>query len=112
MPITIDENSARRVWDRANEQLASMPAQEILKRNRVTVVCTTDDPTDSLEHHKKISSQGGFKTRVYPTFRPDKALAVDQPEAWNAWVDKLSAASNIECNNFTNFLGPAGFGSA
>src|SRR5437870_6816513 len=51
----LDENSARRVWDRANEQLASMPAQEILKRNRVTVVCTTDDPTDSLEHHKKIS---------------------------------------------------------
>ena len=99
----LDENSAQRIWDRANEQLASMPAQEILKRNRVTVVCTTDDPTDSLEHHKKIRASG-IATRVYPTFRPDKALAVDQPAAFNAWVDKLSAVSGMDCNNFANFL--------
>ena len=99
----LDENSAQRIWDRANEQLASMPAQEILKRNRVTVVCTTDDPTDSLEHHQKIA-QSGISTRVYPTFRPDKALAVDQPTAFNAWVDKLSAVSGMDCNNFANFL--------
>ena len=98
----LDESSAQRIWDRANEQLASMPTQEILKRNRVTVVCTTDDPTDSLEHHKKIRASG-ITTRVYPTFRPDKALAVDQPAAFNAWVDKLSAVSGIDCNNFANF---------
>src|SRR2546421_3192418 len=62
----LDENSAQRIWNRANEQLISMPTHEILKRNRVTVVCTTDDPTSSLEHHKKIR-ESGITTRVYPT---------------------------------------------
>jgi glucuronate isomerase len=122
----LDEDSAQRIWDRANEQLASMPAQEIIRRSRVNVICTTDDPTDSLEHHRKIRAQqeaaggsqgsgvrgqesaiggqgSGFTTRVYPTFRPDKALAVDQP-AFNAWVDKLAAASGIDCDTFANFL--------
>src|SRR2546421_12081470 len=62
----LDGSSARRIWNRANEQLISMPTHEILKRNRVTVVCTTDDPTSSLEHHKKIR-ESGITTRVYPT---------------------------------------------
>src|ERR1043166_1619876 len=50
----LDESTAKRIWDEANEKLASMPVQRILETNRVTVVCTTDDPTDSLEHHRKI----------------------------------------------------------
>ncbi len=99
----LNEESAKRIWDRANEQLASMPVSEILKRNRVVVVCTTDDPTDSLEHHQEIR-RSGLATRVYPAFRPDKALAVDQPAAFNAWVDKLSAVSGVECRNLAGLL--------
>jgi glucuronate isomerase len=52
------------------------------------VVCTTDDPADDLAHHI-ATAKAGMKTKVYPTFRPDKALAVDQPAAFNPWCDKL-----------------------
>ena len=100
----LDESTAKQIWNTANAQLADMPVAKIMHRSRVTVVCTTDDPTDSLEHHRKIRHDRKLKTRVYPTWRPDKALAVDQPVAFNAWTDKLSAASGIDCNNFANFL--------
>ena len=69
----------------------------------MTVVCTTDDPTDTLEHHQRIR-KSDLGTRVYPTFRPDKALAVDQPAAFNAWVDKLSAVSGVDCRNLAGLL--------
>ncbi len=96
----LDESTAKEIWDEANEKLASMPVQQILETNRVVVVCTTDDPTDSLEHHRRIRESATLRTRVYPTFRPDKALAVDQPTAWTAWVSKLG-----ECPTLSVFLG-------
>jgi glucuronate isomerase len=85
----LDESTAKGIWDEANEKLPDMSVQQIFESSRVSVVCTTDDPADSLEHHRKIQSAGKLKTRVYPAWRPDKALAVDQPTVWNAWVDKL-----------------------
>ena len=97
--ILLDESTAKEIWDAANEKLLSMPVHRILESNRVAVVCTTDDPTDSLEHHRKIRADGKLKTRVYPAWRPDKALAVDQPAAWNAWVDKLG-----DCGNLASFF--------
>jgi glucuronate isomerase len=96
----LDESTAKEIWDEANEKLASMPVQRILETNRVVVVCTTDDPTDSLEHHRRIRESGTLRTQVYPTFRPDKALAVDQPTAWTAWVNKLG-----DCPTLSAFLG-------
>jgi glucuronate isomerase len=95
----LNETTAKEIWDEANTKLASMPVKQILESNRVTVVCTTDDPTDSLEHHRKIRADGKLKTRVYPAFRPDKALTVDQPTPWNAWVDKFG-----DCRNLSAFL--------
>lgn len=100
----LSENTAESIWNRANEQLAAMPVHDLLTRSRVAVVCTTDDPVDTLEFHKKIREEGKLKTRVYPTFRPDKGLVVDEPETFNAWVDKLSEVSGIECGSFRNYL--------
>jgi len=100
----LNESTAKKTWDTANAALADMPVSEIMRRSRVAVVCTTDDPTDTLEHHRKIRQAGKLKTRVYPTWRPDKALAVDNLGAFNAWTDKLAAASGIDCNNFSHFL--------
>jgi len=91
----LDETTAKEIWEEANQKLASMPVHHILESNRVTVVCTTDDPTDSLEHHQKIRTDGKLKTRIYPAWRPDKALAIDQPAAWNTWVDKLGAPGTL-----------------
>ena len=86
----LDESTAKEIWEEANRQLAQMPIHKILESNRVAVVCTTDDPTDSLEHHQAIRKAGKLKTRVYPAFRPDKALALDK-----AWLGKLGAPAAL-----------------
>ena len=103
----LDEKSAPAIWERANERLAGMSTRAILRSSRVLALCTTDDPADSLEHHNGLRDQAledPQATRVYPTFRPDKALAVDQPAAFNAWLDRLSVASGIDCGRFPSFL--------
>ena len=100
----LDESTAKEIWDEANEKLQSMPVHEILRRSKVALICTTDDPTDTLEQHDKIRTGHKCPARVYPAYRPDKALTVDQPGAFNTWVDKLAAASGVECNSLQNFL--------
>ena len=97
---TLGPDTAEEIWEEANAKLADGPmsAHTILEQFKVSVVCTTDDPVDSLEHHQKIA-ESGIGTRVYPTFRPDKAIALNDIPAWNAWVDKLAAASNVDCSS-------------
>ncbi len=100
----LDETTAESIWNRANAQLAEMPVHAILTKSRVAVSCTTDDPVDPLVAHGQLRGAGNLATRVYPTFRPDKALVVDQPTVFNSWLDQLSAASGIECNGLQGFL--------
>ena len=64
----------------------------------VKVVCTTDDPVDSLEHHKKIKDDG-FEIKIFPAYRPDKAMNADDAAAFNNYVAKLEAASNTSISN-------------
>jgi glucuronate isomerase len=101
----LDERNARGVWDRANEQLAQpdLSARGILKKFGVKAVCTTDDPADDLGCHRVIAASD-METRVYPTFRPDKALNVHMPDAFNAWVDKLAGAANVDIATYTDLL--------
>jgi glucuronate isomerase len=101
----LDEASAARVWNEANQRLATpeLSCQGILKKFKVTILCTTDDPTDDLSHHRKLATSG-FTTRVLPAFRPDRALAVHQPDRFNAWVKSLAEASNTEIRDFNSFL--------
>lgn len=101
----LDESTADMVWQRANEQLAgkALRAHGILGKFGVVAVCTTDDPTDDLEYHRQIAASG-LKTKVFPTFRPDKALLVSQPDVFNDWVGKLAAAANIDISSFQDFL--------
>ena len=101
----LDESSARFVWDRANSELSreDFSAQAILRKFQVRVVCTVNDPCEDLAAHRALNpSDPGF--RIYPTFRPDPALVVHMPEAFNAWVDRLAEASKIEAASFPNFL--------
>lgn len=99
----LDESSAPRIWKAANEQLAGISARSLLKRFNVAMVGTTDDPCDDLTHHTEIASQG-YGTRVYPAFRPDKALAADRPDLLRPWIDRLQAAAGIDCSSFDGFL--------
>jgi glucuronate isomerase len=101
----LDEASAAGIWKRANEQLAdpALSARGILKKFKVKALCTTDDPADDLKHHEKIAADG-FSVRVFPTFRPDKGLAVDQPVAFNAWIARLEKTMGGSIANLHDFL--------
>ncbi len=103
--LLINEANAPRIWEEANGRLATpaLSTHGILTANRVTVVCTTDDPADTLEHHQAIA-RSSLATRVYPTFRPDKALAVNAPAVFNPWCDLLSQRSGVEVRNLPTLL--------
>lgn len=100
----LNEETAASIWDRANEQLAHMPVHRLLEQSRVAVVCTTDDPVDTLDSHRAIREEGKLKTRVYPTFRPDKALIAGQPAEFNAYLASLSEVSGSDCGSLAGFL--------
>ncbi|HYW71695.1 MAG TPA: glucuronate isomerase [Pyrinomonadaceae bacterium] len=101
----LDEESAARIWKKANAQLATpeLSAQGILKKFNVTTVCTTDDPTDDLRYHQAIAASG-LATEVLPAFRPDKALAVHAPERFNPWVESLAKAGDVDIQDLSSFL--------
>ncbi len=101
----LDENSAREIWECANSLLATdgLRVHGILRKFKVRALCTTDDPGDDLAYHKRIAGSS-LETRVYPTFRPDRALNVHQPGAFNDWLDRLAAASNVHIAGFGDFL--------
>lgn len=101
----LNEQTAPAIWEQTEAALArpEMSARGILRSQKVRALCTTDDPVDDLAWHRQCVADG-FEVGVYPTFRPDKALAVHQPEAWNAWCDRLAAAANVDVGSFAGLL--------
>jgi glucuronate isomerase len=100
---SLDESSATRIWDEANEKLASLRVHDILAMHRVRVLCTTDDPADPLDHHVAIG-KSDLPTRVYPTFRPDKALQIANPAAFRIWIEKLGTRTGSSIRTFDDLL--------
>jgi len=106
--FSIEENltpkTAKAIWNETNRLLKfdSHRPRELLKLSNVQVLCTTDDPADSLEHHKKLQSDS-FEVKVIPTFRPDAALMIDEPLIFREWVERLSQRTDIDISNFTFF---------
>ncbi len=103
--LLINERNAPEIWERANAKLRepALSVHGILTKFKVAVVCTTDDPADDLAAHRTIAASN-LATRVYPAFRPDKALAVDQPRAFNAWCDQLAARAECDVSNLGGLL--------
>lgn len=101
----LEETTAPAIWNWTLEALASdeLRPHGILRKFRVKALCTTDDPADNLAAHEKIAASG-LETRVFPAFRPDKALAVNHPDAFNAWCDRLAQASNTDIGSLADFL--------
>ncbi len=99
----LDESSARRIWDWTSEKLETLTAKAMIKKFDVRALCTTDDPTDDLRYHKQIAEEG-CHAKVYPAFRPDKAMNVHLPDLWNEWVAKLEVASGRSIGNYHDFL--------
>ncbi len=101
----LDAESAPGIWHRCNEMLASpgFSARELLRKMGVRLVCTTDDPADTLEHHRKIREEV-TDIVVLPTFRPDAAMALDDPAQWNAYLDRLGNVAGIDIRSYDSLL--------
>jgi glucuronate isomerase len=93
------------IWERTAERLAQpdASARGFMLRSRVRLVCTTDDPVDALEAHRKVAAEG-FAVRMLPTWRPDKALAIDRPAFWNDWLDRLASAAGMPVRSYDDLL--------
>lgn len=87
----------------AKLQTNEFSARNLMRRYNVEVVCTTDDPTDSLEYHLALQKEG-FGIKVLPTWRPDKVMAVENPQAYRLYVEKLEEVSGINISNFSDLI--------
>ncbi len=90
----LNEESCERIWNKCNECLAKpeFRAQELIKRSNVEIICTTDDPIDTLEYHKELQ---GFSTKILPTFRPDKAVEIGK-ETFIPYIEATGVKSYDE----------------
>ncbi|MCM3772545.1 glucuronate isomerase [Priestia aryabhattai] len=101
----LNEQTAPFIWEKANEKLRSgkFGARDLITRSNVKVICTTDDPTDSLDYHMKLRDVQDFETQVLPSFRPDKGLEINQ-EGFKSWIAKLQDCSHHSIHTYDDLL--------
>jgi glucuronate isomerase len=101
----LNGDTAKKVYDEctAKLQTPAYSVRNLLRKMNVKLVCTTDDPVDSLEYHQKIKDDG-FEIPILPAFRPDNAMTVNSAEKFNGYIKKLEAATNIVVSSFDDFL--------
>ena len=108
----LNASTAREIYDECNEklQLPEFSARGLMRRYKVEVVCTTDDPADDLHYHRAYAEEVNCKlsncqmAKVLPTWRPDKAMAIDNPTAYRAYIEKLSATAKQDIRTYTDLL--------
>jgi glucuronate isomerase len=102
----LNPSTAREIYDQTTAMLntPAFSARGIMRRMNVELVCTTDDPIDNLEHHIKTRNDG-FVVKVLPTWRPDKAMMVEDTETFNNYLLKLEELTNIDIRDFDDFVG-------
>lgn len=102
----LNPETAKEIFDECNDKLRNDPnmtARGLMRRYNVETVCTTDDPADSLEYHKQVKDSG-FEIKMLPTWRPDKAMAVDKPEEYREYIKKLGAAADVNIRTFNDLV--------
>ena len=106
----LDPTTAKSIWEECNAKLATpaFSVRGIQKQMNVEVVCTTDDPVDDLKYHSILASDKSFPVKVYPAFRADKAMAVEDPHAFVRYVESVGAAADIHIVNYRDFLAALG----
>jgi glucuronate isomerase len=102
----LNPSTASAIWEECNARLAEpgFAARGILRRMNVEALCTTDDPVDTLEYHAVMGADPGLGVKVLPAFRPDRALAVDNPAVFAAYVRRLGQAADIDIHDWSSFL--------
>ncbi|MBT3192258.1 MAG: glucuronate isomerase [Verrucomicrobia bacterium] len=104
--VVLSSATADDVWTRSQQRLQEpdMSARGLMKQSQVVLVCTTDDPTDSLEHHVAVAADASFSPQMLPTWRPDKVLAIDKGYLWNSWIEKLEEATDMAVDSVKALL--------
>lgn len=102
----LNRSSAEHIWEECNEMLqeSEFSVQGLLKKNNVEVIATTDDPTDSLEHHIELKNENKADFVMVPTFRPDRGMEIGNGDQFRLWVENLEKASDISIITFQDFL--------
>jgi len=101
----LNPSTAKEIYDQTGQMLqtSEFSARNIMRKMNVELVCTTDDPADDLKHHIK-TKQDGFEIKVLPTWRPDKAMAVENSDAYNDYLGKLEKASGVSITGFDDLI--------
>jgi len=101
----LSPENAQKIYEKAGTMLQSeeFSVRKLIQKMNVEVICTTDDPVDSLIHHRKIR-EDGFDTRVIPAWRPDKSMAVEDPESYNGYLDQLEQSANCSIGSYMDLL--------
>ena len=101
----LSPKTARSIYDECTSKLQTeeFRAQELMKKFNVKVVCTTDDPADTLEYHKQINDNP-FGVKVLPAWRPDKAMAIEKPSEYQAYIEKLAGMAGITIDSYQDLL--------
>ena len=102
---TLNPATAKAIYDECTAKLQTEEyrGQGLMRKFNVEVVCTTDDPADTLEYHRQIKDNP-FGTKVLPTWRPDKAMAIENPAQYREYMQTLGAAAGITINNYQDLL--------
>ncbi len=97
--------TAREIWESCNAKLNTpeYSVRNIIRMANVHTICTTDDPVDTLEHHKTIKASG-FEVHVLPAWRPDKAMAAENPQLYNHYLDQLAAVTGRDISSFSDLM--------
>lgn len=97
----LSPETAEEIWNKCNEILAKeeFSARGLIKNSNVKALCTTDDPTDTLEYHMALAKDNTFDVKVLPAFRPDKSFNIEK-EGFAEWVKKLGDVSGIPVKSF------------
>jgi glucuronate isomerase len=101
----LDQENAMEIYKITNEQVTSpeFSTQSLLSKMNVKIVCTTDDPTDSLEHHRNFRNSG-TSLKMFPAFRPDRSYTINSPNEYRIYLSKLGDASGINIQNYDDLL--------
>ncbi|NLD21181.1 MAG: glucuronate isomerase, partial [Bacteroidales bacterium] len=101
----LNPSTAREIYEECNAKLKTeeFRAQKLMTVSNVKVVCTTDDPADTLEYHKQIAEHP-FGTKVLPTWRPDKSIAIENPVAYKAYIEKLGASADMIIITYSDMI--------
>lgn len=101
----LNEQTAPAIWEKVNAKLSGegFGARDFIQKSDVRVICTTDDPVDSLEYHIKLKEDSSFDVKVLPSFRPDKGLEINR-ETFLPWIQLLAEVSGIQIREFSDFL--------